>query len=684
MSAEPESQQTSVTTKDDDSKDLMRGPEILLHPPLSEFQKQQSVALRNQPEIRRSPRVPEGQFLSTMFSDVHTVHEIFMHGYNSSKTLECLGRRSAPGQPYTWLTYQQVYKKIEKVGSGLLAKGLKADTCQFVGIFSQNNVEWVVMDRACSAYSMVSVPLYDTLGEEALTHIVHQCELKTILIDSNARARKIIRDHKEGKTSSVGLIILIEDPDDETKSLSTDAGVEVITFSDLEELGAKSLQEFVPPKPTDLYTVCYTSGTTGTPKGVMHSHLNIVSMISAFLINARDYGFPLLQSDVYISYLPLAHVFERYIQYGILMHGGRIGFYGGNPKKLLDDAVDLRPTLFPLVPRLLNRIYGKIMDAVGPSGWRRHVFNFFLSRKMSALDRGHASSDTIWDKLLFHKFQAVLGGRVRLSVTGAAPISPHVLNVVRCVMGFPIVEGYGQTETTSAITCTISGDFEGGNVGSVLPNNVIKLTDVPEKEYYAKDGKGEVCCKGQSAFLGYYKDEAKTKETIDSEGWVHTGDIGQWLPNGTLKIIDRRKNIFKLSIGEYVAPEKIEQIYMMCDAVHQVFIYGESLKSCVVAIVVPSEETFSRWCKDRGVDTKDKSFEELCKTEGISKILLDDLSKIGRENGLKSFELAKKVLVTTVQFTVENKMMTPSLKSRRMEIEKYFRSDIDDMYAGLD
>lgn len=660
------------------------GREVITTPKIEEFVKQQSVPVKGS-DARRSPRVSDGVFFDTLFDDVHTVHEMFLRGYRVSKESECLGWREKNGGPYKWLTYQEVFDRVKHVGSGLIAKGMVPKSqSQFMGIYSQNCVEWVLMDRACAGYSIISVPLYDTLGDEALVHIMNQCEMDVILIDTNAKAKKVMDYAKVGKTSPVRLLIMVEEPDDEIKSLANDLKVEVMTEKALEDLGGKSPKEFIPPKPGDLYTICYTSGTTGIPKGAMHTNESIVSIACAFLVNAGDYSGHITPDDIHISYLPLPHVFERYVLIGTMMHGAKIGFYRGDPKKLLEDAVELKPTIFLLVPRLVNRIYAKIMSAVGQSGVKRMVFDFCLNRKMAALKRGSVTKDTFWDKILFHKFQAVLGGRVRLSVTGAAPISVEVLNVVRCVMGVPIFECYGQTETTGGFTATLCGDFEGGNVGSITPCAEVKLIDVPDKNYFAKDGKGEICCRGLAAFSGYYKDEEKTKETLDSDGWVYTGDVGQWMPNGTLKIIDRKKNILKLSQGEYVSPEKVEQIYNMSEPLLQVYVHGNSLKSSVVALVVPDEEVLSTWLKGKDFSVGQKSFPELCGEELVEKLILEDMNKIGRQNGLKSFELAKKLHLSAEQFTIENNLLTPSLKNRRIQIAQKYQTELQELYSELD
>lgn len=266
-------------------------------------------------------------------------------------------------------------------------------------------------------------------------------------------------------------------------------------------------------------------------------------------------------------------------------------------------------------------------------------------------------------------------------LTGAAPISPTVLTFLRAALGCQFYEGYGQTECTAGCTLTMPGDWSAGHVGAPLPCNSVKLVDVPEMNYLAANGEGEVCVKGANVFLGYLKDPEKTAEAIDEEGWVHTGDIGKWLPNGTLKIVDRKKHIFKLAQGEYIAPEKIENVYMRSDAVAQVFVHGDSLQACLVAVVVPDPDFLSGWTKRKlGLQG---SYEELCGKAEVKAAILEDILRLGKEGGLKSFEQVKSIYVHTELFSIENGLLTPTMKAKRNDLRQHFRPQIDELYAGI-
>uniref|UniRef100_A0A8C0UCF5 Long-chain-fatty-acid--CoA ligase n=1 Tax=Cyanistes caeruleus TaxID=156563 RepID=A0A8C0UCF5_CYACU len=423
----------------------------------------------------------------------------------------------------------------------------------------------------------------------------------------------------------------------------------------------------------DLAVICFTSGTTGNPKGAMITHQNIVSNASAF-VKTTEKSFTPSTDDVLISFLPLAHMFERIVECVVLCHGARIGFFQGDIRLLMDDLKTLQPTVFPVVPRLLNRMFDKVNTSL-----KRWLLDFASKRKEAELRSGIVRNNSFWDKVIFRKIQASLGGRVKLMVTGAAPVSASVLTFLRAALGCQFYEGYGQTECTAGCSLSLPGDWTAGHVGAPMPCNIIKLVDVQEMNYLAAKGEGEVCIKGLNVFRGYLKDPEKTAEALDKDGWLHTGDIGKWLPNGTLKIIDRKKHIFKLAQGEYIAPEKIENVYLRCEAVAQVFVHGESLQAFLVAVVVPDPDTLHNWAKKKGFEG---SYKELCGNKDVKKYILEDMVRIGKESGLKSFEQVKDIVLHTEMFSIENGLLTPTLKAKRPELRKYFQSQIDELYAN--
>ncbi|TKC34478.1 hypothetical protein EI555_012527 [Monodon monoceros] len=370
-------------------------------------------------------------------------------------------------------------------------------------------------------------------------------------------------------------------------------------------------------------------------------------------------------ADVHISYLPLAHMFERMVQSVVYCHGGRVGFFQGDIRLLSDDMKALCPTIFPVVPRLLNRMYDKIFSQADTS-LKRWLLEFAAKRKQAEVQSGIIRNDSIWDELFFHKIQASLGGCVRMIVTGAAPASPTVLGFLRAALGcqvFPLCGlPWGQW----------------GHVGAPLPCNHIKLVDVKELNYWTSKGEGEICVRGPNVFKGYLKDPERTKEALDDDGWLHTGDIGKWLPAGTLKIIDRKKHIFKLAQGEYIAPEMIENIYIRSEPVAQMYVHGDSLKAFLVGIVVPDPEVMPSWAQKRGIEG---TYAELCTNKELRKAILEDMVRLGKESGLHSFEQVKAIHIHSDMFSVQNGLLTPTLKAKRPELREYFKKQIEELYS---
>ncbi|NWH66363.1 ACSL6 ligase, partial [Geococcyx californianus] len=310
---------------------------------------------------------------------------------------------------------------------------------------------------------------------------------------------------------------------------------------------------------------------------------------------------------------------------------------------------------------------------------KRWILEFAAKRKKAEVRNGIIRNDSLWDKLFFNKIQpgkaSPCGMCARAPLpAGLAPRAVQQKGILR------VYEGYGQTECTAGCTFTTPGDWTSGHVGAPLPCNLIRLKDVEELNYFASKGEGEICVKGPNVFKGYLKDEEKTTEALDQEGWLHTGDIGKWLPNGTLKIIDRKKHIFKLAQGEYIAPEKIENIYIRSDPVAQIYVHGDSLQAFLVGIVVPDSEVMPGWAKKRGFDG---TFAELCKNKELQQAIMADMVRLGKESGLHSFEQVKAIYIHSDMFSVQNGLLTPTLKAKRPELRDYFRKQIEELYSSI-
>lgn len=616
----------------------------------------------------------DGKFVTHLFEDAKTLYETFRKGAKLSGNGKCLGFRENICKPYNWLRYNEVLIKARDFGSGLVISGLHPTSQTFVGIYSQNCPEWIITEQALYAYSMVLIPFNDTLGPDACGYIINQAEISTIIIDNDSKCNQLL----DRAPRCLKKLISIKDIRSTTIQRAKNKGIEVVSFKKIEQLGQQRPQPEKPPKMSDLCTVCYTSGTTGNPKGVMLSHANVVAGISSVMLQLGDQQPN--SSDVMISYLPLAYMLERCCENAIYMVGGSVGFYNGNAKYLSEDMKILKPTIMPAVPQLLNRIYEKEMSQIRPSFFKRFLFNLAMNSKHDDVKSGIIRKNTIWDKLVFRNVQNNTGGCLRLMFTGSAPLAGHVLTFMRCSLACLVLEGYGQTECAAPVTLTINGDPTTENVGPPLGCNAIKLKDVPEMEYYASSNQGEICVKGTNVFQGYFKESDSTLQTVDESGWHHTGDIGTWLPNGALKVIDRKKPIFKLSQGQYIVPDKIESVYLRSQYVHQIFVYGESLKSCIIGIVVPKVNVVKSWALEHGIPG---TLSVLCANEEVKAAVMDDIITWGQEAGLKSYEQVKDIYLHPDPFSVQNGLLTPSFKYKRVQLKSYFKPQIEDMYKKL-
>ncbi|XP_012513079.1 PREDICTED: long-chain-fatty-acid--CoA ligase 6 isoform X3 [Propithecus coquereli] len=611
---------------------MLRLPEL---GDLGQFFRSLSATTLDGDGARRSVITSSPQLLTHYYDDARTMYQVFRRGLSISGNGPCLGFRK-PKQPYQWLSYQEVADRAEFLGSGLLQHNCKACTDQFIGVFAQNRPEWIIAELACYTYSMVVVPLYDTLGPGAIRYIINTADISTVIVDRPQKA-VILLEHVERKeTPGLKLIILMEPLEEALAERGRMCGVAIESMQAVEDCGRENRRAPVPPQPDDLSIVCFTSGTTGNPKGAMLTHGNVVADFSGFL--------KVTEGDI---------------------------------RLLSDDMQALRPTIFPVVPRLLNRMYDKIFSRAN-TPLKRWVLEFAAKRKQAEVRSGVIRNDSIWDELFFNKIQASLGGCVRMIVTGAAPASPTVLGFLRAALGCQVYEGYGQTECTAGCTFTTPGDWTSGHVGAPLPCNHIKLVDVEELNYWACKGEGEICVRGPNVFKGYLKDPDRTNEALDGDGWLHTGDIGKWLPTGTLKIIDRKKHIFKLAQGEYVAPEKIENIYIRSQPVAQIYVHGDSLKAFLVGIVVPDPEVMPSWAQKKGIEG---TYAELCTNQDLKKAILEDMVRLGKESGLHSFEQVKAIHVHSDMFSVQNGLLTPTLKAKRPELREYFKKEIEELYS---
>ena len=621
---------------------------------------------------------------------IYTSYENFRAAAATFPQNPYLGHREiatdGSASPYIWQTYSEVALRVDLFAAGLINLGMCPSVKDsfinnrpVLGLFSANRPEWVIAEQACFTYSIVPIPMYDSLTPDSFSYIVNQVHgLRTVVCTQLTLPVALAAKPHCPRLDS--LIVISPTLSSAMLAQAKTVGVRLFTFDDVQRAGQTRRMQHTPPTPKDIMTFCYTSGTTGEPKGALITHENLLSNLAAL---TAAY-IPFLSTDVHLSYLPLPHMMERMMQACTTWAGGAIGFFQGDTLKLLDDMQVLRPTIFPSVPRVLNRIKERVtaqVDAAG--GITRALFNHALNSKLNALEQGERNN-LLWDALVFNKVKAKLGfDRLRGCVTGSAPIPPTTLSWLRAVLGVPVVEGYGMTECTLVSTVQDLNDCTVGNVGAPIPCCELMLVDVPEMGYLSTDtkhgsmtckGRGEVWMRGPSIFQGYYALPDKTAETVEG-GWLKTGDIALWTDAGNLKIIDRKKNIFKLAQGEYVAPEKVEAVVAQSPFVLQSFVYGDSFKSSLVAVIVVNPDGAAAWAKN-------SNLKELVTQPRFIQAVLSDIQAKSAKSKLLGFEVVKAVHLEITPWTMDN-YLTPTFKLKRAEVAKAYSAQIEKLYASI-
>ena len=431
----------------------------------------------------------------------------------------------------------------------------------------------------------------------------------------------------------------------------------------------------------------------GNPKGVIITHANIVNSLNSFLYILMK--MKITDKDMYIGYLPLAHVLELIAESMMMVLGVSIGY--STPNTLNDkstmikrgqkgDATVLQPTVIACVPLVLERIYKGVNEVIKKKGtFFENLFDFCIKYKLEATARGEDTP--IMDRLIFRGIKALLGGRVRMILAGGAPLSPESHDFLRTAMGCPLMQGYGLTETCACSTLmTLDDMVSTGRVGPPVRGVKIRLVNWEEGNYRVTDRprpRGEILISGGNVTAGYYKQPEKTAEEyiVDEAGerWFKSGDIGLVEADGSLKIIDRKKDLVKLQFGEYVSLGKVESALKTCPLVDNVCIYGESSKSYVVALLVPDRANIQKLADRLG--KQGIEFSDLCRDRDVTGAALRELVNYGRQLRLEKFELPGAVTICAELWTPDTDMVTAAFKLKRKPIQVFYQQDINRMYG---
>lgn len=556
----------------------------------------------------------------------------------------------------------QEYKEMRDfVSLGLLAMGFKKG--DKIITVSNNRPEWNFLDMGMTQIGVVHVPLYPNIGPREYQYIVDHSEARLIVVSSLEYYDKL-KNPAENTERIDGIYSF-----DQLKVCSS--------WMEIVEKGKQASIDLIEKlkerrneiEAEDLMTIIYTSGTTGLSKGVMLSHKNLMSNLEATWPIL-----PLDHSSKVISFLPLCHVFERMVNY-LVQYKGCSVYYAESIDAVGDNLREIKPNGFASVPRVLEKVFDKIVaNGKDLSGIKKNLFFWALNLGLRYELNGangwwYEFQLKIARKLIFSKWQEALGGNIETVLSGGAALQPRLARVFNAA-GIPLMEGYGLTETSPVIAVNQAyyPYMKFGTVGPVLDNVEVKI---------AEDG--EILMKGPSQMMGYYKDPEKTALAIDEDGWFHTGDIGELDELNILKITDRKKEIFKLSTGKYVAPQLIENIFKESAFIEQLMIVGEAEKYAA-AIICPAFPFLHQWCEKHNISFGDNR--DLIQIPEVKKRYEEEIEKInqtlGKHRQVKKFEL------TCQEWLPETGELSPTLKLKRNYIKQKYRIKFDRMYGYTD
>ena len=565
---------------------------------------------------------------------------------------------------YRPISSRELADRVRHVALGLRDLGIQRG--DRVAILSETRPEWAIVDYACLTAGLTDVPVYPTLPAEQIPHIVKDSGSVAIFTSTPEQAAKIAQIR--GQLSTIRHVIGFSSGRQPGEDFTLDEIRARGAKLDSPERAAEYKREALSVKPDDLATLIYTSGTTGDPKGVMLSHDNIYSNVVASAA-----AVPFEGKDTSLSFLPLSHIFARMADHYLMMHTGTSIAYAESMDTIAINLSEVRPTLVLSVPRVFEKLFARVLDNALAGGaikkniffWARGVAERWAAEKLAGREpRGMlARQYAIAQKLVFSKLKARVGGRMRYFVSGGAPLAPEINNFFYAA-GLVILEGYGLTETSPVICVNTPENFRIGTVGKPVSGVEVKI---------AEDG--EILTRGPHVMKGYYNRPDATREMIDGDGWLHTGDIGV-LEDGFLRITDRKKDIIVTAGGKNIAPQPIENKVKTNKYVSQAVMIGDRRKYPII-LIVPNWDNLEKWAK-----LKNLMWTERRQLLAMPTVRAKMEKEVNEElAGFAQYEKPKKIGLLEHDFSIERGELTPKLSVKRRVIDKAYRQQIDELYV---
>lgn len=555
------------------------------------------------------------------------------------------------------ISTQEYVDKANQLSRGLLKLGVKPND-KIAIISTTNRTEWNICDIGVLQTGAQTVPIYPTISKEDYEYVINHSEAIYCLVSDTTILEKLNQIKDKTKLKEVFTFDQIKEEKNWSEIL--DLGTDISTQNEVE-----ARKDAV--KPSDLATLIYTSGTTGRPKGVMLSHNNVVSnVLSSKKRVPLEYG-----NSKGLSFLPVCHIFERMILY-LYQYCGVSVYFAESIEKLTENAQEIKPDVMTAVPRLYEKIYDKIiLKGEDLTGVKKKLFFWAVNLGLEYKPYGengwlYEKKLGIARKLIFSKWQAALGGNLKLMVSGSAALQPRLTRIFAAA-GMPIMEGYGLTETSpvTSVNDQMNGNFRVGTVGKVIDDVEVKIAE-----------NGEILVKGPNVMQGYYKDPKKTAETI-KEGWFHTGDKGEFDEDGFLKITGRTKEMFKTSGGKYVIPPLLEGELKQSLFIEQVMVVGENEKM-PAAIIQPNFEYLKDWASDREITFKTN--EDLIANQKVIAAVQEAVNECNSNFG--KWEQIKVFKLTPDEWSIDAGHLTPTMKMKRAIILKIYKDLYEEIYRG--